>query len=121
MRRSNEGESEKFFRSIRQHLVLSYSESIRDASYRRITLTNAAFAASAVQFLGRFRDCASLIARAGEFIFGRLAAAVCTGNRGGSIRRAAGNLKTGTRPEIARRRIETARASPARPQSPMIP
>src|SRR3984893_15674898 len=57
-----------------------------------LTKKNAARVASAMQFLGGFRDHASLIARAGEFVFGRLAAAVAGGDRGGAVGRAAGDV-----------------------------
>src|SRR5437899_4680332 len=53
---------------------------------------NAARIASAMQFLGGLRDHVSLIARAREFVFGWLSAAVAAGNRGRAIGRAAGDL-----------------------------
>src|SRR2546430_3635985 len=53
---------------------------------------NAAIVVSAMQFLRGLRDHASLIARAGEFVLARLAAAVAAGDRGGAIGRAAGDL-----------------------------
>src|SRR3984957_9789487 len=56
------------------------------------TEENAAAIASAMQFLCRLRDHASLIARAGEFVVGGLAAAVAAGDRGGAIGRAAGDV-----------------------------
>src|SRR5438046_9232412 len=53
---------------------------------------NAALVASAMQFAGGLGDHASLIARAGEFVFARLAAAVAAGDRGGAVGRAAGDF-----------------------------
>src|ERR1700676_5294205 len=53
---------------------------------------NAARVASAMQFLRRLCDHASLIARAREFILGWLAAAVAAGHRGRAVGRAAGDL-----------------------------
>src|SRR6267154_2421694 len=52
------------------------------------TKKNAARVASAMQFLSRFRDHASLIARTGEFVLGWLTAAVAAGDRGHAIGRA---------------------------------
>src|SRR5665213_3787097 len=46
----------------------------------------------AVQLFCRFRDHAALIARAGKFVIGRLAAAVAAGDRGRAIGRAAGDV-----------------------------
>ena len=46
----------------------------------------------AVELLGGLRDRAPLIARAGELVFGRLAAAVAAGDRGCAIGRAAGDF-----------------------------
>src|ERR1700686_2506621 len=53
---------------------------------------NAARIASAMQFLRRLRDHASLIARAGEFVFAGLTAAVTPGDRGRAIGWPAGDL-----------------------------
>src|SRR5882757_7751706 len=53
---------------------------------------NAARIASAMQFFCGFRDHASLIARAGEFVFAGLAAAVAAGDRGRAVGCAAGDL-----------------------------
>src|SRR3984893_4436170 len=53
---------------------------------------NAARVASAMQFLRRLCDHASLIARAREFVLGWLAAAVAAGPRGRAVGRAAGDL-----------------------------
>lgn len=47
---------------------------------------------SAVQLLGSLRNGAALIAGASEFVFGRLAAAVGTGDRGGAVGGAARHL-----------------------------
>src|SRR5450756_1875961 len=52
---------------------------------------NAATIASAMQFLGGLRDHAPLIARARQFVFRWLAAAVAGSDRGGAIGRAAGD------------------------------
>src|SRR5213083_2596629 len=53
---------------------------------------NAALVASAMQFAGGLGDHASLITRAGEFVFARLTAAVAAGDRGGAVGRAAGDF-----------------------------
>src|ERR1700676_4199426 len=53
---------------------------------------NAARVASAMQFFRGLCDHASLIARAREFVFGWLAAAVAAGDGGRAIGRAAGDL-----------------------------
>src|SRR5258708_13992355 len=53
---------------------------------------NAAGIGSAMQFFRGLRDHASLIARAGEFVFARLAAAVAAGDGGGARGRTAGHL-----------------------------
>src|SRR6266849_5567221 len=50
-----------------------------------LTDGNAARIASAMQFFRGFSDHVSLIARAREFVFGWLAAAVATGDRGRAI------------------------------------
>src|SRR5215468_2028138 len=53
---------------------------------------NAARVVSAMQSRSGLPDHASLIARAGEFVFARQAAAVAAGDGGGAIGRAAGHL-----------------------------
>src|SRR5882757_11574305 len=53
---------------------------------------NAAGIGSAMQFVRGLRDHASLIARAGEFVLARLAAAVAAGDGGRAVGRAAGDF-----------------------------
>src|SRR3954468_16635971 len=53
---------------------------------------HAAPVASAMQFVRGLRDHASLIARAGEFVLARLAAAVAAGDGGRAVGRAAGDF-----------------------------
>src|SRR5450756_1274817 len=68
------------------------SASPRRANRAAFPKQNAARIASAMQFLRGLRDHASLIARAGEFVFGGLAAAVAGRDRGCTIGRTAGDL-----------------------------